>query len=331
MRSVTIVAVGDDEQSIYSWRMAAPEGIRRFTSEYQDAVTRTLTLSRRVRANFRANWTRQIRQSLEDLEIPVRDIEAAIEPLNDPAARQTMATCRLLLDERDDLAWWTFLQLRRNCSGDYIRLVADSAFVRGIRFHERLKVMNEDPVDGTSMSRNAVLRAIVDIEQTIVQFAEVVDYATPTSIVHEIANHLGLDLGNGFLDLLDSVVTQLQDEMGKVTLMDVISRLEPSAKDLALTGEGIAFMRIDKSKGLTFDVTITMGVEEEVFSSDKPNEHEELRRLLYVAMTRARRACYLTMARNRAGDATAYSWPCAETWVGWGEILGMGVRPRWNR
>ena len=23
--------------------------------------------------------------------------------------------------------------------------------------------------------------------------------------------------------------------------------------------------------------------------------------------------------------------PCAETWVGWGEILGMGVRPRWNR
>ena len=24
-------------------------------------------------------------------------------------------------------------------------------------------------------------------------------------------------------------------------------------------------------------------------------------------------------------------WPCAEMWVGWGEILGMGVRPRWNR
>ena len=24
-------------------------------------------------------------------------------------------------------------------------------------------------------------------------------------------------------------------------------------------------------------------------------------------------------------------WPRAETWVGWVEILGMGVRPRWNR
>ena len=24
-------------------------------------------------------------------------------------------------------------------------------------------------------------------------------------------------------------------------------------------------------------------------------------------------------------------WPCADSWVGWGEILGIGVRPRWNR
>ena len=24
-------------------------------------------------------------------------------------------------------------------------------------------------------------------------------------------------------------------------------------------------------------------------------------------------------------------WPCAESWVGWGEVLGKGLRPRWNR
>ena len=30
-------------------------------------------------------------------------------------------------------------------------------------------------------------------------------------------------------------------------------------------------------------------------------------------------------------DAEAVVRPCAKTWVGWGEILGMGVRPRWNR
>ena len=34
----------------------------------------------------------------------------------------------------------------------------------------------------------------------------------------------------------------------------------------------------------------------------------------------------------RQPEATAQAIrPCAETWVGWGEILGMGVRPRWNR
>ena len=25
---------------------------------------------------------------------------------------------------------------------------------------------------------------------------------------------------------------------------------------------------------------------------------------------------------------TVLSWTCAEMWVGWGEILGMGLRPR---
>ena len=25
------------------------------------------------------------------------------------------------------------------------------------------------------------------------------------------------------------------------------------------------------------------------------------------------------------------NWPCAKTWGWWGEILGLGVRPRWNR
>ena len=60
---------------------------------------------------------------------------------------------------------------------------------------------------------------------------------------------------------------------------------------------------IASSKGLTFDATATIGVEEEVFSSTVQHEHEELRRLLCVAMTRARKASYLTMATDRRSGA----------------------------
>jgi DNA helicase-2/ATP-dependent DNA helicase PcrA len=42
-----IVAIGDDDQSIYSFRMAAPEGIRNFLVEFVGAVNYPLSVSRR--------------------------------------------------------------------------------------------------------------------------------------------------------------------------------------------------------------------------------------------------------------------------------------------
>jgi DNA helicase-2/ATP-dependent DNA helicase PcrA len=46
-RGVAIFAVGDDEQSIYGWRKAAPEGIRRFPDDYPGADDYVLSVSHR--------------------------------------------------------------------------------------------------------------------------------------------------------------------------------------------------------------------------------------------------------------------------------------------
>lgn len=46
-RGVAIMAIGDDDQSIYGWRMAAPDGIRNFLGEYGSALDYTLTDCRR--------------------------------------------------------------------------------------------------------------------------------------------------------------------------------------------------------------------------------------------------------------------------------------------
>lgn len=50
-RGVSIIAIGDDDQSIYRWRMAAPDGIRNFLSEYASACDYSLTDCRRCGDN----------------------------------------------------------------------------------------------------------------------------------------------------------------------------------------------------------------------------------------------------------------------------------------
>ena len=46
-RGCSLIGAGDDDQSIYSFRKAAPEGIRRFPDEYQGSADFTLSISQR--------------------------------------------------------------------------------------------------------------------------------------------------------------------------------------------------------------------------------------------------------------------------------------------
>lgn len=65
----------------------------------------------------------------------------------------------------------------------------------------------------------------------------------------------------------------------------------------------VSLLTIHSAKGLEFDNVFIVGLEENIFPSprcvDSPKELEEERRLLYVAITRARKECFLTCAKHR--------------------------------
>ena len=69
------------------------------------------------------------------------------------------------------------------------------------------------------------------------------------------------------------------------------------------TSPKVSLMTIHSAKGLEFPIVFIAGVEENIFPSpmslDSPRALEEERRLLYVAITRAERQCYLSYAQNR--------------------------------
>jgi len=85
-RGVTVIGAGDDDQSIYSWRMADPEGIRRFPTDYAGSADYPLSVSQRCGRRL-IDWARAVIEA--DPDRPTR------APLS-PAAGATDGECALL-------------------------------------------------------------------------------------------------------------------------------------------------------------------------------------------------------------------------------------------
>ena len=96
---------------------------------------------------------------------------------------------------------------------------------------------------------------------------------------------------------LETSITFFMQEVVLVADSDETDTADPDG------GGKVSFMTIHASKGLEFPVVFIVGVEEGIFPSARScssrRELEEERRLLYVAITRAKKHCFLTYARSR--------------------------------
>lgn len=90
---------------------------------------------------------------------------------------------------------------------------------------------------------------------------------------------------------------KLFDFLERVALISDVDQLDEKSQDQ------VTFMSVHAAKGLEFDLCFVSALEEGVFPStrsfDQPDQLEEERRLMYVAMTRAKRRLILTHAESR--------------------------------
>lgn len=111
--------------------------------------------------------------------------------------------------------------------------------------------------------------------------------------------------------LLSGVEKQCEDAMaaGEVlTMTDFLSEISlmTDADTVDDNEPALTLMTIHSAKGLEFDTVFVVGAEEELLPSamamhgrNPAAEVEEERRLMYVAITRAKRLCVITFARKR--------------------------------
>lgn len=101
-------------------------------------------------------------------------------------------------------------------------------------------------------------------------------------------------------DALDALIGQIDElpkgEEGIISLMEQMALV--SQQDTKHT-EGIALSTVHGVKGLEFDNVFITGLEDGLFPLSRSESVEEERRLMYVAITRARKKLTLTLALSR--------------------------------
>lgn len=101
-------------------------------------------------------------------------------------------------------------------------------------------------------------------------------------------------------EMLETYFPSLDQYMESVSLLD---ERDLNKKDADADDNVVRLMTIHSAKGLEFDYVFVSGMEENLFPSslslDSRHEMEEERRLFYVALTRARKQVFLTMAMSR--------------------------------
>ncbi|MDE5705956.1 ATP-dependent helicase [Muribaculum sp.] len=147
-----------------------------------------------------------------------------------------------------------------------------------------------------NVSANDVARSIVEDTRML---ASLIHDNTPESISKQ---ENILELLQGISEFVGERMEQAAQE---TTLVDFLTNVSlASDQDMSdSNGEAVTLMTVHAAKGLEFNNVIVVGVEEELFPSamscDTLRGIEEERRLLYVAITRARRHCVITYAASR--------------------------------
>ena len=127
-----------------------------------------------------------------------------------------------------------------------------------------------------------------------------IDEATPALAVLEFPAD---DAWDFLPDDAENVLPAETSEMTVLTAFLVSTSLEAGESEAGEHEDALQLMTVHAAKGLEFDAVFVSGLEEGLFphaaSSQLPDALEEERRLMYVAITRARKHLYLTMSHRR--------------------------------
>jgi DNA helicase II / ATP-dependent DNA helicase PcrA len=376
-RGCAIIGAGDDDQSIYSFRKAAPEGIRRFSADYPGAVEYPLAISHRcgqsivewssyviegdpdrprnrprltaangspagevallsfrgevaeargvarlvkglmeenipaseilvlVRSDRYGFFSKPVKDELHRLGIPFSDPDAVDRTLGENNNRRLLAVCRLLTRRIDSLAWGTLLRLEGGIGPSFLDYVYDLAQAQHTQFGEALLAAYDgnfaDGPRGASPRAHRLVAWIIEWLQGHQPPFDEPESRWGRWIVDQGATRAELTPTTEMQELLMTIDGAIEPGLD---LDRYLGQVGPMGRDIALAqSTGVRIMTMAGAKGLTVRAAVVFAVEDGIVPRPDSDFGEE-RRLLYVAMTRAKEFLYCTWARRRRGSTS---------------------------
>ena len=225
----------------------------------------------------------------------------------------------LAVNPRDNEALLRIIAFPGRGIGDTtMKKVAANAIEHHHAYLDVMRAPEETALDVSAATKTKLrgFATLMDQLRTLSEEVDAYEFAEQTLRITGVQTALALDLTQEGIDraqnvqeLLNAIrefVEQRKNEGIDYTpitdFLSEVSLLTDQDDNLADTTERVTLMTVHAAKGLEFPVVFIAGLEENLFPSQfcvKPQEIEEERRLLYVAITRSMEHCYLSFARQR--------------------------------
>ena len=252
-----------------------------------------------------ASQTRSLEEAFIKRKVPYKILSGA-KFYESEEIRTVLSYMRMVYSLTDMDLLYTISRPRRGFGKKSVEKLKNAAAQNNCSL---FKALGKQIEDGDITQKNVIeyYNAISELHDTYVAY-------TCTDIVNKCFDMgyrqaLEQDIDQTRLDnvseLIRTITALEEDNQEKVELADLLSHFALfSAQDEDGEYNVVKVMTIHTAKGLEFDTVFVPGLVEGQFPSSRlrnEDEYEEERRLLYVAMTRAKNMLYLSTYRKKDG------------------------------
>lgn len=373
-----ICAIGDDDQSIYSWRGATIKNILDFEKDYPEAKVVALEQNYRSTQNIldaahsvislnknrkaKKLWTEKeggqmiklwmARNERHESEMIAEEVTARLREHENPSykdfvllyrtnaqsrvaeevflrygipykiiggtrfydrkeIRDVMSYLKILVNPRDSVSLTRIINVpARKIGTKTLDILQHTAAVNGLSLFEAMERAQDIPQLGGKA--DAILGFVKLIKKLMVHASEisaagVIKYVLKDAKYKEFLND-GTSEGEERLENVRELISvakkydALEGGMSLRVFLEEVSLIS-DVDQMEDNDNSVTMMTIHAAKGLEFRNVFVLGLEEGIFpnarSAMEPDQLEEERRLMYVAVTRARERLYLLHAQER--------------------------------